>query len=139
MGRLDLPDNPKYVSNNDRVKNQEDLLAEIQKWLDGFNSVEEPLEIMHREGVPCAPVNDIAGAVTDPQLRARDMLVPVENPLGGTFLMQNVPYRLSEAVARVGEHSASLGEHTREILSRVLEYSESEIRALKEGGVTYEE
>ena len=137
MGRLDLPDNPKFLSNNDRVKNQKDLLAEIQKWLDGFNSVEPALEILHREGVPCAPVNDIAGAVNDPQLRAREMLVPVENPSGGTVRMQNVPYRLSEAVARVGEHAASLGEHTQEILHTVLNYDESEIRILKEDGVIY--
>jgi formyl-CoA transferase len=137
MKRLDLPDDPKFQTNNQRVTNQKELLAEVQKWLDGFNSVEQVLEILHREGVPCAPVNDIAGAVNDPQLRARDMLVPVENPSGGTVLMQNVPYRLSEAVARVGEHAASLGEHTQEILRTVLNYDESKIRVLKEDGVIY--
>ena len=42
------------------------------------------LERLRAAGVPCGPVNDMAGAVSDPQTLARDLIAETEHPVLGT-------------------------------------------------------
>jgi CoA:oxalate CoA-transferase len=47
------------------------------------------------EGVPSGPINDIAGIANDPQIRARNMIVAIEDPEAGPLKLAGNPIKLS--------------------------------------------
>jgi crotonobetainyl-CoA:carnitine CoA-transferase CaiB-like acyl-CoA transferase len=84
-----------------------------------------------RGRVPCAPVNTIAQALADEQVRARSMIVEVEHPAFG---------RLREVASPVRTEgwqpapAPRLGQHTDEILGGLLQYDAARIAALRASG-----
>ena len=52
------------------------------------------LERLRAAGVPCGPVNDMAGAVGDPQTLARDLIAETEHPVLGTVRQIRSPLRV---------------------------------------------
>ncbi len=63
------------------------------------------------------------------------MFSMVEQPEIGTYLMPNSPLQFSESARCAAIRAPLLGEHTDEILSTVLELSESEIASLHDAHV----
>lgn len=74
------------------------------------------LEKLHAARIPCAPVNNLAQALSDPQVLARNMLVSVAHPLGGTAHMPGNPIKLSDTYEDTYAPPPLLGQHTEEIL-----------------------
>jgi crotonobetainyl-CoA:carnitine CoA-transferase CaiB-like acyl-CoA transferase len=85
-------------------------------------------------GVPCGPVNDVAGAFRDPQVVARAAVQDYEHEELGTV-------RTVRSAVRVGEGREPVrrgpyrGEHTRAVLREAGGYADAEIDALAAGGV----
>ena len=47
--------------------------------------------------MPCGPINDVAQALADPQIQARNMVVSVDDPDVGVLRMAGNPIKLSDA------------------------------------------
>jgi crotonobetainyl-CoA:carnitine CoA-transferase CaiB-like acyl-CoA transferase len=137
MGRPELGRDPRYVNNEKRVEHREEVLKLINDWVYGFASKDQALAILKQEGVPNAPVKTIREAIEDPQLNAREMLVDVDHPISGKVKMPNVPFKFSETMARFEGKAATLGEHTREVLTHLLGYDDGEVNRLREEGIAY--
>jgi len=58
-------------------------------------AAKEWLASLEAEGVPCAPINDIAAVMSDPQVLARNMIVTAADPDLGPVRMQGNPIKLS--------------------------------------------
>ena len=86
-----------------------------------------------RGKVPCAPVNTIAQALEDEQVRARDMVLEVKHPQFGLLREVASPVKTAGAVTTPSPAPA-LGQHTDEILGELLRYSPERIAALRAGG-----
>jgi crotonobetainyl-CoA:carnitine CoA-transferase CaiB-like acyl-CoA transferase len=84
--------------------------------------------------IPAAPVNTMAEAFNDPQVRHREMLQYLDHPVEGRIPQFGFPVKFSETPARMKTPPPLLGEHTEEILA-ACGYDESEIRRLHEEGV----
>jgi formyl-CoA transferase len=69
----------------------------------------------------------------DESLRKTGTVVEVDHPTRGKYLTVGNPIKLSDSPARV-ERSPLLGEHTDEILTKVLGYSASELAEIKASG-----
>ena len=82
--------------------------------------------------MPIAPVNTIADAFDDPQVRHRNMLVETEHPLAGKYKMPGNPIKMGQE--EFFHPAPLLGQHNREVLEQLLGYSDGEIEALKERG-----
>lgn len=63
------------------------------------------------------------------------MVTEVEHPACGPIKLVNTPIKYSEATPGVRSPPPTLGQHTNEILSNILEYSEADIARLKDEGV----
>jgi formyl-CoA transferase len=66
-------------------------------------------------------------------LRATGTVVEVDHPVRGKYLTVGNPIKLSDSPADV-RRSPLLGEHTEEILRKVLGYSEKEVADIKVSG-----
>ncbi len=88
--------------------------------------------------IPCAPVNDMARTLTDPQVLARRMVIDVPLPGGGSIRMPGNPIKLSDdaddPVADVTS-PPQVGQHTAQVLADLLGYDEPRITALRDAGV----
>ncbi|WP_295857623.1 CaiB/BaiF CoA-transferase family protein [uncultured Xylophilus sp.] len=84
--------------------------------------------------IPCGPVNNFAQALADPQVVARDMVVEVPLPAGGTVRMPGNPVKLSAAADRAFTAPPTLGAQTREVLGDWLGYDAQQLDALRAQG-----
>jgi crotonobetainyl-CoA:carnitine CoA-transferase CaiB-like acyl-CoA transferase len=101
------------------------LLGEISAvWLDRLRAA----------GVPCGPVNDIAGAVADPQTLARDLIAESEHPALGTVRQIRSPLRVDGRLTEL-RPAPGRGEHTREVLVGRCGYADAEVDRLAAVGV----
>lgn len=85
--------------------------------------------------VPCSPVNDIPTALADPHTAARQMVQSVTHPVTGTIPLIGPAPKLSGTPATIRSAPPLLGEHTEEILTSILGYTNDEIVDLRAKGV----
>ena len=74
LGTPELAGDPRFASNELRVRHVEALVERLESLLrerDTRAWVEQLLEA----GVPCGPIQDVAGLLDDPQVKARNMVV----------------------------------------------------------------
>jgi crotonobetainyl-CoA:carnitine CoA-transferase CaiB-like acyl-CoA transferase len=132
LGIRDLTDDPRYRTNPDRVRNRDSLLPVLEnKFL--ARPGEEWLERLQTAGIPCAPINTVDRALSDPQVLSRGMVVEVDHPKAGRLTLPGPPYKLSETPASVRTAPPMLGQHTEEILAE-LGYSPTDIGHLRRTG-----
>jgi crotonobetainyl-CoA:carnitine CoA-transferase CaiB-like acyl-CoA transferase len=131
---LELPHvagDPRFRSFEDRLANKDALLP-ILKARFQERTTEDWLTRL-RGRVPCAPVNDVAQALEDEQVRARDMIIEVKHPRFGVMREVGSPVKTAGAIASPAPAPA-LGQHTDEILSDLLRYPAERIVALRACG-----
>jgi CoA:oxalate CoA-transferase len=135
VGREELAEDPRFreapVRNAHHSELEPILIAAFRE-----RPAREWLDLL--EGICiAAPVYNIAEAVDDPQIRARGAVVelPVPGPEERRVLVPNTPVRLSRTMPRVDKPAPRVGEHTREILERLLEMTVEEIEGLEVAGI----
>ncbi len=108
----------------------------LPAWRDLFltRSRDEWLAAFEGTDACVGPVNDMAEAIADPQLRHRGMVVEVEQPALGTVRQVAPPLKLREHRAAIGGLPPGLGEATRAFLGEA-GYSGAEIEGLFADGV----
>lgn len=84
-------------------------------------------------GVPCAPVNDVAAALLDPQVVARQALVDASHPVLGQIRQLASPFRF-EGGAVATDRAPFRGEDTLDVLHDICGYSEEAIENLIKSG-----
>ena len=132
---LDLPelDTPENEVQPGRWKNRELINARIGEKL-STNSQRYWLDQLEGARIPCAPVNNFAQALNDPQVRARDMVVEVSHPEGEVISMPGNPVKLSDTPTTTYSSPPLLGQQTDAVLSQLLKYSEESIADLRKQG-----
>lgn len=84
--------------------------------------------------IPCAQVNSVADVARDPQVKARNMLVEIDQPGMGRPIMPGTPIKVRGFDDSITGHAPLLGEHTDVVLSELLGMTEAEIDALRVEG-----
>ncbi len=94
IGREDMISDPRFATNPLRVQHVEELAAEMETAL-LRRPAKEWLALLEAEGVPSAPLNNVAEVLADPQVIARNMIVTAMDPEIGPWRMQGNPIKLS--------------------------------------------
>jgi formyl-CoA transferase len=133
-GRPELAQDPRFATNPNRVRNRPMLVpvvAEIMR----TRTTRQWLEALEPAGVPVGPINNLAQVFEDPQVRARGMKVEAPHPLAGKVPMVASPMKLSATPVEHRTAPPTLGQHTDEILTALLGFTEQQIALLREQGV----
>jgi len=111
LDRPEWPADPRFATNAARVTNRAALIPEIERVL-LTRSKGEWIDRLEAVGVPCAPINTLPEAVTEPQAAALGMIQPV--PGDGLELValplsfDGVRPGIRRAPPRPGEHTEEL-------------------------------
>ena len=133
IGCPELAADPRYRTNADRAKHRDSLLPKLQEVF-LTRAYEEWEAVLLAQGIPVGAINDIKQVVEHPQVVARQSLVEMDHPRAGKVRMVGPPVRLSETPGRVRTPAPMLGEHTDEVLGRLLGLGADEIAALRATG-----
>ncbi|MFB6154630.1 MAG: succinyl-CoA:mesaconate CoA-transferase [Haloferacaceae archaeon] len=118
MDRPDLAAD--YPTAGARLSNRETVREEIAAWT-ATRTSDEVVDALGGS-VPCAPVQDTAGVFEDPHVRARDMLVEVEQPTAGRDVtVAGQPVKLSASTTAPDRRAPLLDEHREELLRELRE------------------
>ena len=117
VGRRDLVTDPRFAGNAARTEHVVALKQELESAL-----VREPsrtwLQRLAASGVPVAPVNTVADLFHEPQLAARNMLLPVAGSDG--LLLPGAPLKFAGLEGEQERPPApALGEHTEQVLAEL--------------------
>jgi len=133
LGCPELATDPRYVSNAVRVQNRESLVVALaRKFLE--RDTDHWLELLTACGVPVGPINNIRDIFSEPYATERELVRQLEHPLAGEVATVANPVRFSGTPVEYRHAPPLLGQHTAEILSNELNYSQEEIEALSRDG-----
>ena len=125
-----------YATQPGRWWHRERLNRQVAEAL-AVRTCAEWLDIFAEQGIPAAPVNNFAQALSDPQVRARNMIVNVSHPLGGSVQMPGNPIKLSDTSEERFTPPPLLGQQTETVLSGLLELHADRIAELRRTGVVF--
>ena len=94
LGRADLKDDPRFATNDLRTQNVEALTDEMEAAL-VHKTTDHWLVALEEGGIPSGPLNNVAQVMNDPQIRARNMVVTVDDPDTGLLELAGNPIKLS--------------------------------------------
>ena len=93
INREDLLENEKFKENVDRVKNNTELEAEIERVLAGKSS-KDWVELLAASGVPADHLALPEDLLSDPQAAALDILVDYPDPTSKVKKIPGLPFRI---------------------------------------------
>jgi formyl-CoA transferase len=134
IGKEEWVRDPRFESNPKRVENREILIPLVAEAV-AQRTCDEWVELLVEAAVPCGPVNNMQSLFSDPQVLHREMVAEVPHPTIGLLRLVGVPIKYAETPAAVRLPPPLLGEHTNEILSSVLGYSQEQIGVLRRNAV----
>ena len=129
----DLINDPRFKVPGDRKKREVELAALLEETL-SQETTDHWMELFEKAGVVAGPIYNMEQVYQDPQVRAREMLVYLEDPELGTLHNIGIPVKLSETPGRIRHRAPSLGQHSAEILEE-FGFSVDEVDSLVQAGV----
>ncbi|MEO7404067.1 MAG: formyl-CoA transferase, partial [Burkholderiales bacterium] len=132
LGVPDLATDARFAKINDRRKNQGDMWALITQFA-ANHTKREMMAILNDLDVPCGPIMSTEDLANDEHIRGREMYVELDHPQRGKWWNVGMPIKLSASPAKI-ERSPTLGEHTDEVLTKVLGYDAAKVAGLKTAG-----
>ena len=132
IGKPEWKEDPEYATPNARLRHLNVIFATIEEW----TKTKTKFEVMNTcnpLNIPVGPILSMKELAEEPSLRKTGTIVEVDHPERGKYLTVGCPIKLSGSDVQV-TRAPLLGEHTDEILHRVLGYTEDEVAAIKDSG-----
>jgi crotonobetainyl-CoA:carnitine CoA-transferase CaiB-like acyl-CoA transferase len=133
-GCQELARDPRFATNSKRVENRDaitSLLAEIfakrttQDWCDALEAA----------GVPNGPINNLKQVFEEPQVAARGMKIELDHAVAGKVPLIASPMKFSATQLEFKNPPPVLGQHTDEVLSKLLNLNDAAIAKLRADGI----
>jgi crotonobetainyl-CoA:carnitine CoA-transferase CaiB-like acyl-CoA transferase len=134
MGRPEIAGGGPYSTFKQRAGARDAVDALVADWTRGLGR-DDVLETCAAYQVPCGPVYSIDEIFDDPQYKARENILILEDERAGEIAVPNVVPRLSETPGAIEWLGSPLGAHNREVFGELLGLSDERIAELSEKGV----
>lgn len=133
---VDCPefDDPKYDTQPGRWQDQNLINQHLNRLL-SEDTCEHWLRQLQAKRIPCAPVNTLSQALADTQVLHRNMVVDLKHPNGKATKGPGNPIKLSRSTDQPFTPAPTLGQHTDEVMSQLLNLSVKQIDQLKKQGI----
>lgn len=118
IGRPDLVENPRYLTNEDRVRNAAELDAIIGPFVVKRTQAQN-VAFFEEAEVTIGPIYDISQIVEDPHMVGRELIADYPDPDMDSFPMHHVVPRLSGTPGSIRTLAPRLGEHNRALLAEL--------------------
>ncbi len=133
MGRPELAADDRYASQYARAQRMDDVDDLVGEWA-ARRGRDECVAELAAYGVPTAAVRHLAEVATDPDLFDRGILHRVNYPGVGETVVFGNPLTLSDSPTVIRRLAPTIGEHTTEVLTEVLDLPPDEIDKLRSSG-----
>jgi len=134
MNRPEIGNDPRFATIAQRVTNR-NILVPMLEAITATRTIDAWVKIMESVDVPCGPINTIDRVFADPHVRARGLQMELPHHDCGTVPSVANPIRLSATPIHYSNGPPALGEHTREVLKRLLGIGEDQISMWGASGV----
>jgi CoA:oxalate CoA-transferase len=132
-GHAEWATDERFRSNASRVQHRRELSTLLEPVM-LEKSTQEWLEILLDAGIPCGKIQSVGEVCEDPQVQARDMIVPLQHPKAGPIRVTGVPIKLSETPGMVDRPPPLLGEHSAQVLQEWLHMSAGTVEGMRQAG-----
>jgi formyl-CoA transferase len=132
IGKPEWKTDPDFATPVARLPRLRLVFDTIEEWTKTKTKF-EVMEICNTHDIPVGPILSMKEIAEEQSLRVTGTVVEVDHPVRGKYLTVGNPVKLSDSPADV-RRSPLLGEHTEEILRKVLGYSEKEVADIKMSG-----
>ncbi|MDX1658659.1 MAG: CoA transferase [Nitriliruptorales bacterium] len=109
------PDDPRFVTNRDRVEHWDELATEIEERF-ATASVDHWMEVLDEAGVPAGRIRSMAEVYAWDQVAHLDLIDRVVHPSLGELRLPGAPLQYSRSSRGAPTPPPRLGEHTQEVL-----------------------
>ncbi|MGE4221490.1 MAG: CoA transferase, partial [Alphaproteobacteria bacterium] len=135
-GRPEIAEDARFAKNDGRLRNRAALIPIIREMTSTQTSAFW-LRELEKVQVPCGPVNNLQQAFDDPQVKARNMRIEMDHPLGagGKVPLVASPIKMSKTPPAYRYAPPTLGQHTDEVLRDSLGMEAEEIARLRAAGI----
>ncbi|MDB5850496.1 MAG: CoA transferase, partial [Rhodoferax sp.] len=136
VGRPEWASDARFATNTLRVVNRLALIPAMEA-ITRTRSTAEWVALFEDKAVPCGPINNLAQAFDDPQVKARGLRVELPRDAGdGVASIAGVasPLRLSQTPSVLHRAPPALGQHTHEVLEE-MGLDAARVQALRSAGI----
>ena len=130
LDRSWLVDDPRFDTPQKRFTNKKDLEKIMEEVL-LEKTIEEWLEIFEKYEIVGGPILTLDKTERNPQVIHNKTILNMNHPLCGAIKAVATPIRIKDSIEGTHEPPPTLGQHTEEILTDVLKYSQEKIHALQ--------
>ena len=133
MGREDLTHDPRFATAPARRRHRAELEKTVKTWARGKTRQElwEGLRDLDYFG---APVLSTAEVLEDPHIKARQAFIERDHPTAGPAMLLAPWIHLSKTPASIRDDAPAIGQHTDEVLGRLLNLTAVELSDLRAQG-----
>jgi formyl-CoA transferase len=132
IGKPEWKTDPDYAKPGARLPRLKHIFATIEEWTKTKTKF-EVMDICNAKDIPVGPILSMKEIAEEKSLRDTGTVVEVDHPTRGKYLTVGNPVKMSDSITEV-KRSPLLGEHTEEILTKVLGYSAEELAEIKSSG-----
>jgi formyl-CoA transferase len=132
IGKPEWKTDPDYAKPGARLPRLKHIFATIEEWTKTKTKF-EVMDLCNAKDIPVGPILSMKEIAEEKSLRDTGTVVEVDHPTRGKYLTVGNPVKMSDSITEV-KRSPLLGEHTEEILTKVLGYSTDELAEIKTSG-----
>jgi formyl-CoA transferase len=132
IGKPEWKTDPDYATPSARLPRLKHIFATIEAWTMTMSKF-EVMETCNKQDIPVGPILSMKEIAEEQSLRDSGTVVEVDHPTRGKYLTVGNPVKMSDSITEV-KRSPLLGEHTEEVLGKVLGYTANEIDEIKASG-----